>query len=162
MAAFRAQYEKWQRSRILSVAVLSATVSISAANAQYGGTPECPLGFPQWCPVWVSPPLVCQRVLALRIETQKNATSIRALTDESNAQHRPLDSVETCRLFEVYLAAESKFILELQNNAETCGFSAQTIKEVAERYGKDSEVGKQICNTPFKWDSAVAPGRLPR
>jgi hypothetical protein len=149
-------------SRTLPVAVLAVVVSIPAANAQFGGMPECPLEFPQWCPVWVRPPLVCQRVLALRAETQKNATAIRAVTDKADAQHRPPDWVETCRLYEVYLAVESAFIRELQNNGEACGVSGQTIKEVAERYGKDSEVGKQICNTPFNWDSAVAPGRLPR
>jgi hypothetical protein len=70
-------------SRVLCLVALAAVVSVPAANAQFGGTPGVPgtggLGSP----------LACQLLLALRVETLKNATSIRAVNDEARAQHRP-------------------------------------------------------------------------
>jgi hypothetical protein len=117
-------------------------------------------------------PPACQTVLALREETQKNAAAIRAVTDKARAEHKPPNPLETCKLFEVYLAGESKFIKGLRTNAETCGVPAEVIKQAQEGYGKVSEIGKQVCEAakhppaaerspeaPFIWDSnEPAPG----
>jgi hypothetical protein len=144
-------------SRVLSLAVLAAVVSIPAANAQFGGMPGMPgmvpgmgggpgMGGPGFGGPPVGPPPVCQQVLAMRDDTQKNATAIRSFTDKANAQHKPPDPVATCKLFKVYLASETKFIKGLQTNAETCGVPPQIIKQAQEGYGKASEIGKQVCD----------------
>jgi hypothetical protein len=160
-------------SRALSLAVFAAAVSIPAAKAQSDGKPGMPNvlgmcdapggpGFPPKC----VPPPGCLQVLTLRGESQKNANAIRAITEKANARHKPPDPVETCKLFEAYLANESKFIKGLQTYTETCGFPADALKQAQEGYGKASEIGKQVCNAadrssaaerspeaPFIWDS---------
>ncbi len=153
------------------LAVLTTVMLIPAASAQFGGMPELPAVMPgtggspsmggavvggSLAPI----PPACQKLLALRAETLRNATAIRAVTDQAHGRRKPPDPVKTCGLFEVYLASDSKFIRELQHNAEMCGVIAQAIKEAQDDYGKASEAGKQICNAPFiKWDSAVPPSR---
>jgi hypothetical protein len=149
-------------SRALSLAVFAAAVSIPAANAQFGGMPGCPPGMPRMmpgtgggimgCPDLGGPPLVCQQLLALRAEMQKNAAAISAVTDKARAQHKPPDPVETCKLFEVYLAGDSKFIQEMQNNAETCGVPVKVIGEALEGHRNALETGKQVC-----WAAEHAP-----
>ena len=48
------------------------------------------------------PPPVCQQLMAMRDETQKNAAAIGA------AQQRKVnDAAEACRLFKVFLASEA-------------------------------------------------------
>jgi hypothetical protein len=143
-------------SRILSLAVLAAVVSIPAANAQFGGMPGMVPGMGGGMPGMgggpgfggppAGPPPACQQVLAMRDETQKNATAIRAVTDKANAQKKPPDPVVTCKLFKVYLASESKFIKGLQTNQQTCGVPPDVIKQAQEGYGRASEIGKQVCD----------------
>jgi hypothetical protein len=146
-------------SRILALAVLAAVVSIPAANAQFGGVPGMPGmvpgmgggmpgmgGGPGFGGPPAGPPPACQQVLAMRDETQKNATAIRAVTEKANAQHKPPDPVVTCKLFKVYLASETKFIKGLQTNQQTCGVPPEVIKQAQEGYGKASEIGKQVCD----------------
>jgi hypothetical protein len=142
-------------SRVLSLAVLTAVSSIPAANAQFGAVPWVPgmpgmgdspgTGGPGFGTSPAGPPPACQQVMAMRDETQKNASAIRAFTEKANAGHKPPDPVETCKLFNVYLASESRFIKGLQMNAETCGVPAEIIKQVQEGYRKASGIGKQVC-----------------
>jgi hypothetical protein len=49
-------------------------------------------------------PLACQLLLALGVESLKNATGIRAVNDAAGAQRRAPKPVESCKLFAVYLA----------------------------------------------------------
>jgi hypothetical protein len=143
-------------SRVLSLAALVAVISIPAANAQFGGMPGMPgMGMPgMGGPGFgapppsqpAGPPPACQQLIALRDETQKNASAIHAYTDKAAAQHKPPDPVETCKLFKVYLATETKFIRGMAANQATCGVPPDAIKAAQEGHGRASQIGKQVCD----------------
>jgi hypothetical protein len=126
----------------VSVAAVLAVASGHLAQAQFGGMPGMPgapgmggFGGPP-----AGPPPVCQQLMAMRDETQKNAAALGA------AQQRKVkDAVEACRLFKVFLASEAKFIQGLTENVTTCGVPPQVIKQAQEGHGKASLVGKQVC-----------------
>lgn len=145
-------------SRSLSVAVFAtlATVAwIPAANAQFGGMPGMPgMGMPgMGGPGFGAPPQqqqaippACQQIMAMRDETQKNAAAIHAFTDKANAQHKPPDPVETCKLFKVFISSDSKYIQNIQTNAQTCGVPPTVIKQIQEGHVKATEISKQVCD----------------
>ena len=141
-------------SRVLSIAVLAAVVSISAANAQFGGMPGMApgmgggmpgMGGPGFGGPPAAPPPACQQLIVLRGEREKNSSTINAFTEKAKAQHKPPDPVELCKMFKVYLATEGKFVKGLADNQATCGIPPQIIKQAHEGHDRTIQIGKQIC-----------------
>jgi hypothetical protein len=127
----------------VSVVAVLAIASGHSAQAQFGGMPGMPgapgmggFGGPP-----AGPPPVCQQLMVMRDETQKNAAAIGA------AQQRKVkaDAVEACKLFKVFLASEAKFIQGMTENITTCGVPPQVIKQYQDGHGKASQVAKQVC-----------------
>ncbi len=128
-------------SRLLCLVVLGTVASIPWANAQLGGAPGTP-GTDGSVPL---PQPACQQVLALRDETQKSVAAIRAFADKASAEHKPIDPVESCKLFETFLASDSKYIQGMQTDAQTCGISPTIITQAQEKHITTIEISKQVC-----------------
>jgi len=128
--------------RILPFAALIGVALVVAApfgaSAQIGGTPRELPGGP-WPPPVVRPS-PCQELQKLGGEKQKYGVAIR------RANERKASVQEACKLFEIFLAAEAKFIKGLEDNSRVCRVSSDFIKDVKERHAKASQVGKEVCN----------------
>jgi hypothetical protein len=141
-------------SRILSVAVLAAVVSIPAANAQFGGMPGMPgmvpgmgggMPGPGFGGPPAAPPAACQQLMVLRDEREKNNIAISTYTEKAKAQQKPPDPVVLCKMFKVYLAVEGKFVKGLADNQATCGVPPQIVKQAHEGHDHATQIGKQVC-----------------
>ena len=96
------------------------------------------------------PPSACQHLLTFRDETQKHAQVLQA------AGQKRVSPEELCKLFKVYLAAERKMVMGLEEHHAACGVPAEVAKQVKVQHAKSSQMGKQICEV------AAMPGRPPR
>jgi hypothetical protein len=85
-------------------------------------------------------PPACQQLLALRDELQKHGMAIQ------KANERKASVQEACRLFELFLSAEAKFVNSLEENSQACGVPAEAIKQATEGHAKAGQVGKQVCD----------------
>jgi len=128
--------------RVIVLAVLIVATP-SAAGAQFGGgqgeLPSGPLVWPPARPPALPP--ACQQLLALRDETQKHGMAIQ------KANERRASVQEACRLFKLFLSAETRFVNSLEENSQTCSVSPDAIKRVKEAHAKAEQVGKQVCDT---------------
>ena len=132
--------------RVLSVVAVLAVASAISAQAQFGGMPGMPgspgmggFGAPPAGPP-AGPPPVCQHLMTLRDETQKNGAAIAA------ASKRKAEPAEACKLFKVFIASEAKFIQGMSDNSAICGVPPQAIKQYQEGHGKASLIAKQVCD----------------
>jgi hypothetical protein len=131
--------------RVLSLAAVLGLASGHAALAQFGGMPGMPgapgmgggFGGPP-----AGPPPVCQQLMVMRDEAQKNGGAIAA------AQQRKVkpELTEVCKLFKVFIASEAKFIQGMSENVSVCGVPPQAIKSYQESHGKAVLIGKQVCD----------------
>jgi hypothetical protein len=119
-------------SRTLPFLLLLAAIPPSPAAAQFGGTPGTPSG--------PAPPPACQQLLSLRDETQKHAQALQA------AGQKKVSPEKLCKLFKVYLAAESQIVKGLEESYATCGLPASVPEQVKANHAKASEMGKNICD----------------
>jgi len=131
----------------VSFAAVLAMASAYSAQAQFGGMPGMPgspgmggFGAPPAGPP-AGPPPVCQHLLTLRDEYQKNGTALGA----AQQRKEKVDAVEACKLFKVFLASETKYIQGLTVNSATCGVPAEAIKQFQDGHGKATLVAKQVC-----------------
>ncbi len=104
------------------------------------------MGLPGFTVPQASIPPACQQIMAMRDETQKNATAIQALTNKANAQHKPPDPVETCTLFKAFVSSDSRYIQIIQTNGQTCGVPPAVIKQIQEGHTKATEISRQVCD----------------
>ncbi len=131
--------------RVLSLAAVLGLASAHSALAQFGGMPGMPgapgmgggFGGPP-----AGPPPVCQQLMVMRDEAQKNGGAIAA------AQHRKVkpELTEVCKLFKTFIASEAKFIQGMSENVSVCGVPPQAIKSYQESHGKAVQIGKQVCD----------------
>jgi hypothetical protein len=97
------------------------------------------------------PPPACQKLLAVRDDTQKHAQALQA------AGQKKAKPDELCKLFKAYLAAESKLIKGLEEGASTCGVPPEVPKQVKGQHAKASEMGKNICDAAAQGPRQAAP-----
>jgi hypothetical protein len=144
-------------SRALPVLLALAVLPVGPAAAQFGGMPGMPgspgmpgmpgagFGAPQ------APPPGCQQLLSYRDDTQKHGQALKAAGEKK----APPDQI--CKLFNAFLAAESKMIKGLEENSATCGVPAEIIKQVKAGHNKSSQVGKQVCEMAQRGAQPSAP-----
>jgi hypothetical protein len=69
-----------------------------------------------------------------------------------------------CRLFEVYLAAESRMVMGLEESYARCGLPADTPQQAKAQHLKASQMGKNICEMaaqrPIRPLRFEGPGRF--
>src|ERR1700724_3541866 len=133
-------------SRVLRVAFVLAVLPLGAARAQFGGMPGMP-GTPDrggmpggFGAAPQGPPPACQKIMVYRDETAKAGQALQA------AGKKKPGPEELCKLFKVFMAAETKFMKGLEENSATCGVPADVIKQVKLGHNKASETAKQVCD----------------
>jgi hypothetical protein len=103
-----------------------------------GGMPGMPgMGQPSAQPP--APPPACQRLMALRDETQKSGLAVQA------AGKRKATAVEACKLFNNFVAAQSKFVRGLEDGKAQCGVPDEVIKHTKAEFEQVQQVRKQVC-----------------
>ena len=140
-------------SRALPLLLALAAVLPSPAAAQFGGMPGTP-GNPAMPPFGADPagpPPACQQLLSLREETQKHAQALQAAGREKASPE------ELCRLFRVYLAAESRMVMGLEESYARCGVPADVPKQVKAQHTKAAQMGKQVCDAAAEGPRPAAP-----
>ena len=113
--------------RVLPLVAMLLTVPF-ATGAQFGQLPGVPGGGPP-----AAQAAVCQRLMALRDETQKRALAIQTANELKASQ-------EVCRLFKAFQAA-AQFIKEAEEYGLTCGAPPDFLKQVNDAL----QIGMDVC-----------------
>jgi hypothetical protein len=106
-------------------------------------------------------PQACQQLLAMREETQKNATAIQKASEKKAG----LDVA--CKLFKAFLASEQKMIKAIETNAELCGVPPDIPKQMKAGHAKAQQIAKQVCEAaargpgPPLYQTVDPPPRCP-
>jgi hypothetical protein len=94
------------------------------------------------------------QLMANRDETQKHGQALSA------AGQKKAPPEEICKLFKVFLAAETTMVNGLEEHSATCGVPSEVIRQVKAQHGKASQMAKQVCDAaarvPLRFD-APAP-----
>ena len=137
--------------RALPVTLAFVALSIAPAYAQFGGMgmgmPGSPgMSAPQSAPMTPfgaqpqQPPAACQKLIAMRDETQKAGAALKA------AGEKKAPPEEACKLFKVFVAAENKMIKGLEENSQACGVPPEAIKQVKAQHVNVGKMAKQVCD----------------
>ena len=146
-------------SRALPLVLALAVLPLWPAAAQFGGMPGMP-GSPGMSPGMPGravrgapqqPPAACQQLLATRDETAKHGQALQA------AGQKKVPPDELCKLFKVFLAAETKMLKGLEENSATCGVPPDVLKQVKVAHGKAAQVGKQVCEVAAQGPRPAGP-----
>jgi hypothetical protein len=86
------------------------------------------------------PPPACQQLMAVRDETQKHGQALSA------AGKKKAPPEEICKLFKVFIAAETKMVKGLEDLQATCGVPADAIKQVKAQHAQATQMAKQVCD----------------
>ncbi len=145
-------------SRALPLVLGLAVLPLTPAAAQFGGMPGMPgssgmspgmpgggFGAPQ------QPPPACQQLLSTRDEVAKHGQALHA------AGQKKVPPEELCKLFKVFLAAESKMLKGMEEQSAACGVPPDVIKQVKAGHGKASQVGKQVCDAAAQASRPAGP-----
>jgi hypothetical protein len=126
--------------RAFALVAVLAPMPLSAALGQFGGMPGLPgaMGGGGFTPA--QPPAVCQQLLSLRDEAQKHAMAIQA------ANQRKATAQEACRLFRSFLAADSKMIKGIDENAQLCNVPPEIRKQMKDGHSRAETVAKEVCD----------------
>jgi hypothetical protein len=141
------------------LSVVLAMLVLGRAAAQ-DGVP----GHPGLGSVWPTPqqaPPACWQLLAYREETQKHGRALQVAGREKATPE------EICKLFKVFLAAETGMLEGLEEHSATCGVPPYVINQVMAQHNKALQVAKQVCEVaarrpigPSLWDRLGTPTRL--
>jgi hypothetical protein len=96
-------------------------------------------------------PPVCQRLLATKDQVLKHSQAVQIATRKK----APLE--EICKLFNVFLAAETRMVKDLEERRVTCGIPRALVAQVKAIHGKTSAMGKQLCDVTAQWPAARDP-----
>jgi len=136
--------------RTLPLVAMLVGISLQQAAAQFGGMPGMPGGPGGFGAPQAAPP-ACQRLLAMRDETQKHAMAIR------DAGQKKAGPEEACKLFKTFLASETKMIKGLEEHAATCGVPPDVIKSVKAQHVQAAKTGKHVCDAAAQGPRPSAP-----
>ena len=119
-------------SRAVPLVLVLAVLPVWPAAAQFGGMPGMPgsgmspggapggFGAPP-PPQQQQPPPACQQLMTLRDETQKHGQALQA------ASQKKASAEELCKLFKVFLGAETKMLRGLEEQSTTCGVPPEAV-----------------------------------
>jgi hypothetical protein len=133
-------------SRVLALVLVLAALPPGPAAAQFGGVQGSPpeispgAGSPSGQAPPQRPPPACQQLLTARDETQKYGQALSA------AGQKKAPPEEVCKLFKVFIRAETRMAQGLEQHSATCGVPADTIKQVKAQHLKASQMAKQVCD----------------
>lgn len=146
--------------RALPLTLAFVALSFAPAYAQFGGMgmgmPGSPMA-PQSAPMSPfgaqpqQPPAACQNLLVLRDETQKAGGALKA------AGEKKAPPEEACKLFKVFVAAESKMIKALEDNSQACGVPPDAIKQVKAQHVNVGKMAKQVCDAAAQGPRPTGP-----
>jgi hypothetical protein len=147
--------------RALPLTLAFVVLSFAPAYAQFGGmgmgmpgspgmgmqgAPMTPFGAqPQ------QPPPACQNLLVMRDETQKAGLALKT------AGEKKAPPEEACKLFKVFVAAESKMIKGLEDNSQACGVPPEAIKQVKAQHVNVNKMAKQVCDAAAQGPRPTGP-----
>jgi hypothetical protein len=77
--------------------------------------------------------------MANRDETQKHGQALSA------AGQKKAPPEEICKLFKVFLAAETTMVNGLEEHSGTCGVPAEVVRQVKTQHAKASRMAEQVC-----------------
>jgi len=147
------------RSRVLPLVFALAVLPLEPAAAQFGGMPGMPGSSPGMGPAPgpspfsapSQPPEACRQLLVNRDETQKHGLALQA------AGKKKVPPEELCKLFKVFLAAETKMVKGVEDNSATCGVPPELIKQLKDQHGRAAAMGKQVCDVAAQGPRPAAP-----
>ena len=99
------------------------------------------------------PPPACQQLLAARDETQKHGQALSA------AGQKKAPPEEICKLFKVFIVAETKMVKGLETHSATCGVPPEVIKQVKAQHSKALQMSKQVCDVAAQGARPTGPSR---
>jgi len=95
--------------------------------------------------------IVIDEVGMQKAAAQKLAAALQA------AGQKKVGPEELCKLFKVFLAAETKMVKGLEEHSATCGVPPEVIKQVKTGHGKAAQMGKQVCEAAAQGPRQAAP-----
>jgi hypothetical protein len=136
--------------RAVALATLFIGVAFHPASAQFGGMPGMP-GSPGFGAPPPAPPAVCQQLLAMRDDTQKNAAAIQA------ASQRKAPPAEACKLFRTFIASETKMIKAVVEHGSKCGVPPEVPGQMRAGHARAEQVAKQVCDAAAQGARPAGP-----
>jgi hypothetical protein len=91
-------------------------------------------------PPGAQPPQVCLQFQPIRDQAEKDGGAIKTASDRKASRE------EICRLFNRFVASESKMVNFLVTHQKTCGVPPDAIKHVRGQHAKSQEIRKQVCS----------------
>jgi hypothetical protein len=148
--------------RALPIALALVLLPLGAANAQFGGAgmgmpgspAASPFGAAPYSPFGAQPqqpPAACQKLLTLRDETQKAGGALKV------AGEKKAPPEEACKLFKVFVAAETRMIKGLEEHSQACGVPPDTIKQVKAQHAGVAKMAKQVCDAAAQGPRPAGP-----
>ncbi|MBI4276119.1 MAG: hypothetical protein HY659_15600 [Rhizobiales bacterium] len=133
------------RTLVLAVAFAAATPAV--AMAQFTPIPNAA----QTPPGGGGQPACAKDFLPIRENTEKAAAAIKVATEKKP----PL--AEVCKLFNAFMAAETKMLKFMETNNVWCGIPPQAIEQVKTNHAKVGQVRKKVCDAAKGGGTAGAP-----
>jgi hypothetical protein len=96
-------------------------------------------------------PPACQRLLATKDQVLKHSQAVQTAT------RRKAPPEEICKLFNAFLAAETRMVKDLEERRATCGISRALVAQVKAVHGRTAAMGKQLCDVATQWPAARDP-----
>src|SRR3954464_11286841 len=134
--------------RAVPLVLVLAVLPVWPAAAQFGGMPGMPGsgmspgGGPGGqfgaAPAPQQPPPACQQLLTLRDETQKHGQALQA------ASQKKASPEELCKLFKVFLGAETKMLKGLEDQSTACGVPPKVLRRVRSGQTRPSRTANNI------------------
>jgi hypothetical protein len=85
-------------------------------------------------------PAVCMTFPPIREQTEKDGGANKIASDRKASRE------EICKLFNKFVASESKMVNFLVTNAKVCGVPPDAIKHVRTQHARSQQIRKQVCS----------------
>ena len=96
-------------------------------------------------------PPVCQRLVATKDQVLKHSQALQTAT------RKKAPPEEISKLFNAFLAAETRMVKDLEERHAACGIPRALVAQVKAVHGKTSAMGKQLCGVAAQWPASRDP-----
>ena len=138
--------------RALPLAAMLMAIPVHHASAQFGAMPGMP-GAPGFGGAPAAPPPECQQLIGLRDEVHKHGTALQAA---GQRKVKP-SAKEVCKLFQNFLASETKMMKAFEENGPRCGVPPQAQKQLKDQHGQAQQVANKVCEAAAQADRPAGP-----